>query len=119
MKHHGADAKYTVLVYHHSIYSPADHANDSDNKQRRLDFPTAFSNLGVDLVLQGHDHSYSRSYLIKNGAEGRTPTSSPVPPACSRVRAASSTSPANSASGSKYYDLSAPHRRARTSARTR
>src|SRR5262245_36238132 len=54
---HGADAKYTVLVYHHSIYSPADHANDSDNKQRRLDFPTAFSNLGVDLVLQGHDHS--------------------------------------------------------------
>ena len=27
-------------------------------------------NLGVDLVLQGHDHSYSRSYVIKNGAEG-------------------------------------------------
>ncbi len=26
--------------------------------------------LGVDLVLQGHDHSYSRSYEIKNGAEG-------------------------------------------------
>ena len=67
VKAHGADAKYTVLVYHHSIYSPADHANDSDNQQRRQDFPTAFSKLGVDLVLQGHDHSYSRSYVIKNG----------------------------------------------------
>src|SRR6185295_2342293 len=64
---HGAEARYTVLVYHHSIYSPADHANDGDNKERRKDFPTAFSNLGVDLVLQGHDHSYSRSYAIKNG----------------------------------------------------
>ena len=67
---HGAEAKWKVLVYHHSIYSPADHAKDGDNKVRRVDFPTAFSNLGVDLVLQGHDHSYSRSYVIKNGAEG-------------------------------------------------
>jgi len=48
---HGAEARYTVLVYHHSIYSPANHANDGDNKERRKDFPTAFSNLGVDLVL--------------------------------------------------------------------
>ncbi len=66
---HGAEAKWKVLVYHHAIYSPADHAKDGDNKVRRVDFPTAFSKLGVDLVLQGHDHSYSRSYLIKNGAK--------------------------------------------------
>ena len=50
---HGAEAKYTVLVFHHAIYSPAAHANDGDNQQRRQDFPTAFSNLGVDLVLAG------------------------------------------------------------------
>src|SRR4029079_13055481 len=68
---HGADAKYTVLAYHHSIYSPADHANDTDNQTRRLDFPTAFSKLGVDLVLQGHDHAYSRSYAIKNGQKAK------------------------------------------------
>ena len=118
---HGAEAKYTVLVYHHSIYSPADHANDGDNQQRRLDFPTAFSNLGVDLVLQGHDHSYSRSYVIKNGLKAERRTSSPAPPGVRRARAASSTSRANSASGSKYYDLIDPghQRRTRTSARTR
>ncbi len=34
-----------------------------------VDFPTAFSKLGVDLVLQGHDHVYTRSYEIKNGAK--------------------------------------------------
>jgi Purple acid Phosphatase, N-terminal domain/Calcineurin-like phosphoesterase len=107
VKAHGAEAKYTVLVYHHSIYSPADHANDSDNQQRRQDFPTAFSNLGVDLVLQGHDHSYSRSYEIKNGQKshpGEQPGAAEVAQGPGGVIYVT----ANSASGSKYYDLTAP-----------
>src|SRR3954447_24409209 len=84
--------------------TPAAHANDSDNKQRRQDFPTAFSNLGVDLVLQGHDHSYSRSYAIKNGQKANASEQ----PGAAQV----ATGPGgviyvtgNSASGSKYYDL--------------
>jgi hypothetical protein len=104
---HGAEAKYTVLVYHHSIYSPADHAKDNDNKVRRVDFPTAFSNLGVDLVLQGHDHSYSRSYEIKNGAKANpdeNPGDADVAPGPGGVIYVT----ANSASGSKYYDITAP-----------
>jgi hypothetical protein len=107
VKNHAADAKYTVLVYHHSIYSPADHANDGDNQQRRQDFPTAFSKLGVDLVLQGHDHSYSRSYVIKNGKKshpGEQPGSAQVAQGPGGVIYVT----ANSASGSKYYDLTAP-----------
>ena len=39
VQQHGAEAKYTVLVYHHSIYSPGDHANDSDNQKRRHGLP--------------------------------------------------------------------------------
>ncbi|WP_248959706.1 purple acid phosphatase family protein [Sphaerisporangium perillae] len=107
VKAHGNDAKYTVLVYHHSIYSPADHANDTDNKQRRQDFPTAFSNLGVDLVLQGHDHSYSRSYVIKNGQKANK---SEQPGAAQVAQGPGGVIyvTANSASGSKYYDLTAP-----------
>ncbi|RKQ90409.1 calcineurin-like phosphoesterase family protein [Solirubrobacter pauli] len=104
---HGGEARYTVLVFHHAIYSPASHANDGDNKQRRLDFPTAFSNLGVDLVLAGHDHSYSRSYALKNGQKANA---AEQPGAASVV-----TGPGgviyvtgNSASGSKYYDLTKP-----------
>ncbi|MDR6689485.1 hypothetical protein J2X55_000384 [Microbacterium sp. 1154] len=104
---HGADAKYTVLVYHHAIYSPADHAKDADNKIRRTDFPTAFSKLGVDLVLQGHDHSYSRSYEIKNGAKANAdekPGQDEVFEGPGGVVYVT----ANSASGSKYYDITAP-----------
>ena len=107
VQQHGRDAKYTVLAYHHSIYSPADHANDTDNQQRRQDFPAAFSRLGVDLVLQGHDHSYSRSYVIKNGKKanpGEPPGSALVSQGPGGVIYVT----ANSSSGSKYYDLTAP-----------
>ncbi|MFG1817384.1 fibronectin type III domain-containing protein [Kribbella sp. NPDC049174] len=104
---HGAKAKYTVLVYHHSIYSPADHANDADNQQRRQDFPTAFSKLGVDLVLQGHDHSYSRSYVIKNGKKAN-PAEQPGATQVAQGPGGVIYVTANSASGSKYYDLTAP-----------
>lgn len=104
---HGAEAKWKVLVYHHSIYSPASHAKDSDNKTRRTDFPTTFSKLGIDLVLQGHDHSYSRSYLIKNGQKAdaaEQPGQDEVYPGPGGVLYVT----ANSASGSKYYDITAP-----------
>ncbi len=104
---HGNEAKYKVLVYHHSIYSPAAHAKDSDNKVRRVDFPTTFSKLGVDLVLQGHDHSYTRSYLIKNGAKAdadEQPGAANVYPGPGGVLYVTS----NTASGSKYYDITAP-----------
>ncbi|MFC4030760.1 fibronectin type III domain-containing protein [Streptomyces polygonati] len=104
---HGTEAKWKVLVYHHSIYSPADHAKDSDNKVRRVDFPTTFSKLGVDLVLQGHDHSYSRSYLIKNGAKANAaeqPGDADVYPGPGGVLYVTG----NSSSGSKYYDITTP-----------
>ncbi|MEV6897023.1 metallophosphoesterase family protein [Amycolatopsis sp. NPDC051372] len=107
IKKHGGEAKYTVLVYHHAIYSPADHANDGDNQLRRQDFPTAFSNLGVDLVLQGHDHSYSRSYVIKNGKKAN-PAEQPGATQVQQGPGGVVYVTANSASGSKYYDLTDP-----------
>ncbi|MGW3246774.1 fibronectin type III domain-containing protein [Streptomyces sp. NPDC001070] len=104
---HGNEAKWKVLVYHHAIYSPASHAKDGDNKTRRVDFPTTFSKLGVDLVLQGHDHSYSRSYLIKNGEKANPaeqPGAADVYPGPGGVLYVTG----NSASGSKYYDITKP-----------
>jgi len=107
VRQHGASAKYIVLVYHHSIYSPADHANDGDNQKRRLDFPAAFSALGVDLVLQGHDHSYSRSYLIESGAKQKA-DEQPGATSVFQDRGGVIYVTGNSASGSKYYPLTAP-----------
>jgi hypothetical protein len=107
VQQHGAGAKYTVLVYHHSVYSPADHANDTDNQKRRLDFPAAFSRLGVDLVLQGYDHSYSRSYLIDHGLK-QNPDEKPGATSVFQDPGGVIYVTGNSASGSKYYPLSLP-----------
>jgi hypothetical protein len=104
---HGAEAKFTVLLFHHAIYSPASHADDGDNKVRRQDFPTAFSNLGVDLVLAGHDHSYSRSYAIKNGQKANA-SEQPGAATVSKGPGGVIYVTGNSASGSKYYDLKTP-----------
>ncbi|WP_424528855.1 fibronectin type III domain-containing protein [Sphaerisporangium viridialbum] len=104
---HGGEAKWKVLVFHHSIYSGASHAKDSDNKVRRVDLPTTFSKLGVDLVLQGHDHVYTRSYLIKNSQKANPdeqPGAADVYAGPGGVLYVT----ANSASGSKYYDITAP-----------
>ncbi|WIE65124.1 Ig-like domain repeat protein [Curtobacterium sp. MCLR17_036] len=107
IERHGEDAKWTALVYHHSIYSPADHANDKDNQQRRFDFTRAFSDMGVDIVLQGHDHSYSRSYAIKNGKKANKNEQPAAPDVFSGPGGVIYIT-ANSASGSKYYDLTTP-----------
>src|SRR5215510_6321924 len=107
IQQHGAAVTYTVLIYHHSIYSPAAHANDGDNRERRRDFPVAFSQLGVDLVLQGHDHSYSRSYLIDHGFK-QNPNETPGATSVFQGPGGVIYVTGNSASGSKYYALTTP-----------
>ena len=95
--------KWQVLAFHHSIYSTARHSEDDDVQQRRADLPETISKLGFDLVLQGHDHSYARSFLLRNGEkadpaeEAGTDILTPGPGGVLYLTA-------NSASGSKYYD---------------
>ena len=104
---HGADARYTVLIYHHSIYSAAVHAKDRDIKTRREDYPAVFSALGVDLVLQGHDHAYTRSYVIADGHKA-DPAEQPGQADVVAGPGGVVYVTAGSSSGSKYYELSKP-----------
>jgi hypothetical protein len=52
--------KWTIATFHHPIFSAA---NDRDNEQLRAAWRPILEKHGVDLVLQGHDHSYARSGL--------------------------------------------------------
>ncbi|OJX73308.1 FN3 domain-containing metallophosphoesterase family protein [Leifsonia sp. 71-9] len=100
----GAKAKWKVLAFHHSIYSPGPHATDSDVLDRRNVLPTVISDLGIDLVLQGHDHSYARSYLIHNGEKANADEQAGADQVVAGPGGVLYVT-ANSASGSKYYDL--------------
>ncbi len=104
-------AKWRVVSYHHSIYSPASHANDSDNIARRPTYTKAFSDLGINLVLQGHDHSYSRSYVVENDGSGADRQNADEAAGADNVVEGPGGVvyiTTNSASGSKYYALTDP-----------
>ncbi len=59
-----SDAKWKVVVFHKAIYSNGSHYDDSDVKGMRAQLSTLLPYLGVDLVLQGHDHVYLRTDVI-------------------------------------------------------
>ena len=62
--------RWTVLTFHHPTYSSA---RGRDNKRLREVWQPLFDKHAVDLVLQGHDHSYGRSNMI-TGVNARTGT---------------------------------------------
>ncbi|SEF88598.1 3',5'-cyclic AMP phosphodiesterase CpdA [Nonomuraea solani] len=49
--------KWTVVTFHHPVYSTTGTRN---NPNVRTQWAPLFEKYGVDLVLQGHDHSYGR-----------------------------------------------------------
>ena len=53
--------KWTVICFHHPIYSSA---AGRDNSKLRDAWQPLFDKYKVDLVLQGHDHTYARSGLM-------------------------------------------------------
>lgn len=95
------DVRWKVVVFHHSIYSVASHAVEDSILQRRQELSPVFDELGIDVVLMGHDHVYVRSHIMKGLQVSQKTTG-----------LSSITDPdgilyvtANSASGSKYYDI--------------
>lgn len=99
------NVKWKTVVFHHSIFSTASHVDDGDIITRRNELPQVFKDLDIDVVLMGHDHVYTRTYMM----DGTTPDTS-------KGVQSSVTNPtgilyltANSASGSKYYDIKTPN----------
>jgi len=60
-------ARWTTVTCHHPIYSTA---RGRDNPELRKSWATLFDRFRVDLVLQGHDHSYGR--LLARTRDRRT-----------------------------------------------
>ena len=103
--------QWKIVTFHHSIYSVASHALEDTILSRRDALVPVFKELDIDVVLMGHDHVYTRSYMMDgftqvtesdsyeyaNGTDA-APTAVTDPDGILYVTA-------NSASGSKYYDI--------------
>ncbi|WP_282930127.1 metallophosphoesterase [Anaerococcus sp. Marseille-Q7828] len=60
-KERGKNFSWKVVSFHHAPYSTATHTSDKDILQRRHELVKIFNENGIDLVLNGHDHIYTRT----------------------------------------------------------
>lgn len=83
--------QWTVLTFHHPVFSSAD---GRDNPEVRNKLLPLLQKYNVDLVLQGHDHTYARGQVVnqKSGQKVVDPDSNTVF--------------VNSVSGPKMYESS-------------
>jgi 3',5'-cyclic AMP phosphodiesterase CpdA len=84
------DIRWTVATFHHPMFSSGEGRN---NEELREKWTPLFDEYNVDLVLQGHDHTYARGRLknMKQGVNARSPEGGTVY--------------VNSVSGAKMYDI--------------
>ena len=66
---------WVFVTFHHPVYSASD---GRDNKDLREAWKPIFDKYAVDMVLQGHDHTYARGHNIGNGVTVRDSTKGTV-----------------------------------------
>ena len=101
----GADADWIMVGIHQAPFSQGTHYTDSDVVRLREQLTPKLSEAGVDLVLSGHDHIYTRTHLM-NGfdpviPEGAAKSGDVLIPEDGEVLYLTSTT----ATGGKYYDF--------------
>jgi len=61
--------QWVIVGFHKSIYTGASHITDIDVVAARKFWGPLLAELDVDLVLQGHDHVYSRGFVKADGSK--------------------------------------------------
>lgn len=101
------NVKWRVVTFHHPPYTVARHALDDYITDMRSTLVPILKENKIDLVLNGHDHVYTRTHVMdgtksiiewENGEEGKAPSEYVNPKGIIYVTT-------NSASGSKFYDI--------------
>lgn len=69
-----SDAKWKIVTLHQDIYGSAEHSNEPEIVNLRYALTPAFEEYGVDVVLTGHDHAYSRSKFLSGDQTTQTIT---------------------------------------------
>ena len=101
------NVKWRVVTFHHPPYTVASHALDDYITDMRSTLVPILKENKIDLVLNGHDHVYTRTHVMdgtkpiiewENGEEGKAPSEYVNPKGIIYVTT-------NSASGSKFYNI--------------
>ncbi len=60
------DVKWKVVMFHQDIYGSGYDHSDSDGMVLRTQLTPLMDKYDIDVVLQGHDHTYSRTYQLQS-----------------------------------------------------
>lgn len=63
--------QWVIVGFHQSLYSGAEHIIDGPIVSARTFWSPLLAELGVDAVLQGHDHVYARGFVTAQGRNAR------------------------------------------------
>ena len=66
------DAQWRVVMFHQDIYGAGDPHWDSDGMVLRTQLTPLMDKYDIDVVLQGHDHTYSRTYQLSSDGKEHT-----------------------------------------------
>ena len=66
------DATWRVVTFHQDIYGSGYDHSDSDGIVLRTQLTPLMDEYDIDVVLQGHDHTYSRTYQLEGDGEQHT-----------------------------------------------
>ena len=96
------DKKWKVVAIHKAIYSLGGHSLDADILELRKTLYPIFDELGIDVVLQGHDHTYMRSHQMYGD---KAVESVDTDENGNALNPDGTLYMINNASGTKFYDL--------------
>lgn len=60
------NTRWRIVVFHQDIYGSGLDHSESDGMALRTQLTPIIDKYKIDAVLQGHDHTYSRTYLLKS-----------------------------------------------------
>lgn len=104
------NAKWKIAIIHNALYSAGDHSNpnysyfESEIGKYRAALAPVLTDLGIDIVLSGHDHIYVRSHIMNGDTPVEYDTANGYinePDGTLHIAASSST-------GSKFYPNQVP-----------
>ncbi|MVX66665.1 serine/threonine protein phosphatase [Clostridium chromiireducens] len=68
------NAKWRIVTIHQDIYGSGEHSNEPEVVNLRYSLIPILEENQIDVVLTGHDHTYSRSLMLKGGKEDKAKT---------------------------------------------
>ncbi|HBL41561.1 MAG TPA: hypothetical protein DDY98_08420, partial [Ruminococcaceae bacterium] len=69
-----SDKQWNIVMLHKAVYSNGSHYDDDDVIAIRKQLATLMPQLGIDVVLQGHDHVYLRTAALNKNRVARYET---------------------------------------------